>query len=229
MARISVKVDEAQLARIQRDLGSASRAVKTVMRRAVNKVAVGARAQIVRRVAVDIAVKQSELRARNIKLRRASYSVPEAVISVTGKRLSLLKLGSRQLKMGVKYRISRKGGWQKIPQAFQQDSKGRPIQMKSGHKGVFIRRKGQTGGRIARALSRLGLRKKTYGTQRVARLPIDELRGPSVPQVFTEVTEFARGVLETRLASRLMLEVDRQMLVVMQGKAPPPAAEVANG
>ena len=107
---LTIQADEAKIERVKRILGAFPRKAPMVMARAINKITVGARAEIVRGIAAEIAVKQSELRARNVRVSKASYTRWSARVRVTGRRIPLKKFGARQTRRGVTYRIRKGGG-----------------------------------------------------------------------------------------------------------------------
>ncbi len=190
---IEVNLDEASLRSAQRMLRNIPRGLNKVVSRAINKVGVWARKRIVDKVAADLPVKKGTLKKHNVKLKRASYFKWRAEINITGKRIPLIELKARAIKRGgVSYSIRKAGGRRRHKQAFI-------ATMRSGHKGVF-----------ARAGSNAG---------RVPRLPIIEQRGPSVPQVFENIQEFSSGLLETRMANKLGIELATQVEVLIEQEA----------
>jgi len=161
---ISVEVDPRQLAALERMLGGVRGGLPRVAARAVNKVARGARTRVVRAVAGRVAVKQGELRRRNVTLKTANYKHLSAHLRISGARIPVIRFGARQTRRGVSYRIEKRGSRRKVRRAFI-------ATMRSGHRGVFTRDplwehrypRGRSSGR-------------KHG------LPITELRGPSVPE-----------------------------------------------
>ena len=51
------------------------------------------------------------------------------------------------------------------------------------------------------------------------RLPITELRGPSVPHVLGKLRAFVREVFEAVMSQRLAMEIDRQVKVLLERRA----------
>jgi hypothetical protein len=119
--------------------------------RALNRTIASANTQAVRAISADLGgIKQSHIRD-GILVVRATPGKLEASLNVTGKRLPLIDFKAKQTATGVAYQLPT--GRDFVPHAFI-------ATMRSGHRGVFLRR-----GR--------------------KRLPIAELRGPSLPRVFT--------------------------------------------
>jgi hypothetical protein len=129
---IGIQYDEGRVAELQRDLADIPHGIERVLTRAVNKVAVAARTRVLRMVTEEINVRQSDIRQRNIKLRKASFDQLYAAISITGRRIPLRKFGARQTRRGVSYAI-RRGGRTEMRHAFL-------AEMKTGHRGVFRRK-----------------------------------------------------------------------------------------
>ncbi|HUX16030.1 MAG TPA: phage tail protein [Phycisphaerae bacterium] len=160
---LDVRVDEAQLKRIERLLAGIPRGLPRAVTRGVNQTAVTGRKTAIDEVYKDLALKKGDIRAA-MPLKRATFRRWTATVSVRGRRLRLLMFGARQIRRGVSYRVRRQGRRQTIRSAFI-------ATMRTGHRGVFRR-----------------LGKK--------RLPIIELRGPSIPYVF----ETAPGILARTMA-----------------------------
>jgi len=129
---IEVVVDKRQTRRLQRMLRAIPGGWRKAAGRAINKIGVKARKQVLQMVTREVAVKQKDLRQNNVRLTRASRDRLYAVLSITGRRIPLMDFGARQVKRGVTYRISRSGGRKRIANAFVKT-------MPSGHEGVFKR------------------------------------------------------------------------------------------
>ncbi len=115
---------------------------------------------------------------------RASWSRPEAVLIAKGPRLPLAAFGARVTKRGVTIRVKKHGGRRAVlHHAFMPPLKGDRV-------GIYQRRFQRPSG---------GQRWKDV------RLPIDELFGPSIPQMLSNV-----GVLDQVLADA-NVEYTRQL------------------
>lgn len=132
--------------------------------RALNRSLGSARTVLVRGIAQETKLRQSDVRAA-LKERLATFSRPEASIGASLKRIPLIKFNargpepSRGRGRGVSYRLG--SGRNRHPRAFI-------ATMGSGHRGVFVR-SGKT------------------------RLPIRELFGPSLGAVFKTFEADARA------------------------------------
>jgi len=136
MMNVQVRYDPRQLRQIERMLGGSPKQIKRVMVSSINKVARWANTRVLRGVAGEVAVKQAELKRRNIKLVKANYTRHHATIRIRGARIPLIRFGAKQLKRaGVSYRIRKNGKRKKAKGAFI-------ATMPSGHEGVFKRRSG---------------------------------------------------------------------------------------
>lgn len=250
--RVNVEIDEAQVERLVADLGLFAREVPRVLSRAINKVAVSARTEIVKRVVETVNLKTSDVRKRNVPLMKATQRTLAALVQVSGRRIPLGYFGAKNLSKsgrGVSYAITR-GQRKTIRQGFQ-------ARMSSGHAGLFMRKSrlskavefhekrlreiatGQkkysryalTGQRRTAMLAKLAreqaavqagmarLREESKTAGLVGRLPIAELRGPSVPRLVSRLAEFSGGGFEQMLGEKLGREIDNQVRVLLEQKA----------
>jgi hypothetical protein len=153
MMSVSIEGDNAVIA----DLGNMPEITTRAMVRAMNRAMASARTVMVRAVAADTGLTATAVRSA-MTLREATFDRPEARLATTMKRIPLIDFRargpepSRGKGRGVSYRLPHGRG--RHPNAFI-------ATMKSGHRGVFVRRgKG--------------------------RLPIQELFGPSLGHVFAK-------------------------------------------
>lgn len=161
----TVTVDGAAI--IDRDLEGAPAKVQRAFVRAAKRAIDSGRSVIVKLIAGDTGLKQKDVRD-SISMRYPSLSDPVASMRAKTKRLPLIDFKARQTKTGVTYR-NPGGGRSTVPGAFiattrsQTSADARPDLAGSGgaHVGVFKRR-----GK--------------------ARLPIRQLYGPSIGQVFSK-------------------------------------------
>lgn len=193
-----------------------------IISRALNKTAVWVRARVVRAVAGEIVLPQKEIR-KGVELIRASRARLRADVRITGRRIPLLRFGARQTKKGVSYRVSKRKGRTTVPGAFL-ESHGKRIRMKSGHQGVFARAKAR-GDHVVMGLGVLRGRMKSRtffrhlkahhaGLDRVPRLPIQELMGPSIPGVVQHAPDLLQRTL-VEATERTQMELRRQVEVLI--------------
>jgi len=152
--------------------------------RAMNRAIASGRTLMVQRIAGDTGLKSGDVR-KAMSLRNATAQRLEARLGVGLKRIPLYAFNAKGLfpsrgkGRGVSYRL--KGGAGRIANAFIAD-------MKSGHRGVFVR-------------------------SGKARLPIRELFGPSLGHVFAkyrpEGIERAREMFVTNFRHEMGFEADR--------------------
>ncbi len=155
---------------------------RPALARALNRVTTMARTRVVREIARSSSIKRSIV-TRAVRQRGASHtgSGPlESVIFATGRPISLKHFAARQLSYGVRAKVF--GKWQRFPGAFMGPRPGTIAPSLNGH--VFVR------------------------TTR-ARLPIEMLYGPSVPQELTRAA--ARQAFESVIASHLPLRVSHEL------------------
>jgi len=180
-----ITVDAKQLKRAEELLKNIPNGVSKAIVNAINRAAVGARTDAVRKVRDRYFIRAKDVR-ETIEIEKATYSNQAAIIHAKGSPLALSKFKIRPSKPPKKRRkkpvVARvvrgeKGG--AIPGAFV-------ARMQSGHIGVF-KRAGK------------------------ARLPIHELYGPSVPQMLghKSVITFVEERAQERLEERLEHEIER--------------------
>ncbi len=195
---IEVKVNKRQLRKVEQMLAHIPRGLNKVVSRGINKVAVSTRKKIVDKITSELNIGKGELKKRNMKLLKASYTKWRALLTIFGRRIPLVKFISRKqialggLKRGISYKIGKKGGTTRIRHGF-----------------------------LARArFDRLGAYVRAEeGGKRVGRLPIIELHGPSVPEVFDNIQEFSKALLERDIAAKLAKELETQVGVLIEQEA----------
>lgn len=200
-----VYLDPEQLRQVTALLANVPSGIEKALNRAINKVAIHARVEVVRMITDRLNLKQSDVRDRNVKLRKASYSNLVAVLAITGRRVPLKDFGAsfrQKSGGGVSYAIQRGGARVTIPDAFE-------ATMPSGHVGIFKRKPGK--GKASRS--------QTLRAQYPGSLPISKLYGPSVPAALKGIEEFAGGRFAFAMQTRLADEVTTQAALVLAGHA----------
>ena len=200
---IDVRVDERQLARVRRELAAYPGALKRVVPRAINKVAAGARTQIVRGLAGELTLTQKRIRDR-VGLRRASYRRWLAELTIGGRRYPLSAFRPRQTRKGLTLRLRRGEARMLIRHAFL--ARGR----------TPMRRAAGADERRPLTYDRAGDADRDGDDALVGRLPILRLLGPRLTDVADDVPELGRAVLDQRIATRLAKEIDRQVGVEVE-------------
>jgi len=143
--------------------------------RALNRAIGSGQSVMTKEIAADTGLKQKDVRDALVK-REATASRPEASLAATLKRIMLIKFGAkgptptRGKGRGVTYRL--KGGKGRVESAFI-------ATMKSGHTGVYRRAGAMQRGAAGPSASA----RKSAGAWS-GNLPIIELKGPSIGQVF---------------------------------------------
>lgn len=128
MARVSVELDMKGMIQV---INSTQEAVRVGTARAINRSAASARTALVRAVAKDVGLTQKAVRPQMVLREARPGPDPKATLSVSSKRIPLIKFGAKQFSYGVRAKL--KGGAKKYPGAFV-------ATMRSGHTGVFRRR-----------------------------------------------------------------------------------------
>ena len=190
---IELNVDNYQIKRLQETLELYPKLYKKIVSGSVNKIGVSARAHIARRVAKTLNVKIGELKERNVTLKKANYSSLTARIQIKGGRISLKYFAPKKAGKGISYKID-KGRRKRIDGAFF-------AKMQSGHEGVFARSKDR----------RMKPNVRTGKTLNKHNAAITELRGPSVPEKFSNIAEFAKTVHEQKISRDLQKELERRL------------------
>ena len=118
----------------------------------LNKVAKTVTTHASRAIAEDWNIKKGDIQ-KQIVIKKATPRTQQSIVKAKGKRIPLIKFKASQTATGVRVKVRRSGSAAEIKHAF--------ITAPGGNKSVFARR--------------------TIGGKRAARLPIDVLKGPSVP------------------------------------------------
>ncbi|MFO7598033.1 MAG: phage tail protein [Desulfocurvibacter africanus] len=154
----SVRLDPDDLLRAQVLLSSIPNGYRRAMVRSIDRTLITARKLATKRIREEINLKATDVKAA-IKVRKARYATLEGELGVKGKHIPLVKYGARQVKRGVSIQVLKRNS-RKISTAIFM------AQMKSGHFGVYWRKKDAAG-------------------QLVPRLPIKQRFGPSIPEVYS--------------------------------------------
>jgi hypothetical protein len=180
-----IRYDNDKIKKLERELRNFGKnALPKVMSRALNRTATGARTATSRMLSKEIGLKVGDVR-KKLVLIRASYRRWRSAITISRKRIPLIRFGARQTKKGVTYKKQRKRIL--IRHAFI-------TTMASGHTGVFKRK-----------FSR--------------RLPISELRGPSLGQVYTGAADQASRIHRESMV-RLEKNIHDQVQLILKRRLP---------
>jgi Prophage minor tail protein Z (GPZ) len=187
--KLSVKVDiDGALKKLQVTREAARKAIP----RALNKVAVTARAEAARAIKdAGYGMKIGAIK-NAISILRASDGELIVYIKATGRPIPLINFGARQVSGGVSVAV--KHGRKTIAGAFI-------ATMKSGHKGVFVRTDGSR--HISRRIRRGG-----------PQLPIRQLYGPSIPSQFT--SQAIRDAIARTARDRFPIVLKQELKYVLQ-------------
>jgi hypothetical protein len=187
---INVQFDQNKLRKIAH--GFDPDVIATAVYRAINKAAAQGNTAAKKAVRAEYTLPAAVIN-ENVYVRKATKARPTAEIVISSTRLSLSTVyKAKQNKKGVRVQIKRSKGKSVILHAFV-------TTMRSGHEGVFIR---ATANEAERKL--------------VARLPISELTGPTVPSLYGAPVpaKALEAVLSTKLYDifehELWYEYDRR-------------------
>lgn len=151
---------------------------QTAIRRALSRTAVSVRVAMARAMSDDTGLKVGTIRDR-LRVEIVDHADPVARISVSGARIPLIEFGARGPEPS---RGRGRGVTARLTGGAGRYPHAFIATMRSGHRGVFQRR----------------------GT---TRLPIYELRGPSLPKVFTKYIPLGLARGEEQLAKNLEHEL----------------------
>lgn len=233
---VHIKVDEAQLAKIQKLLRGVPKGMPKAMSRGINKTALWARTRIARKIKEKSALKVGDIR-KAIKIRKATLQRWSAVLNIEDEKIPLIKFKAKQSKrkhtfvtnekqsawlyynifkpkygpaaaFSLSYRVTRM-----FPVVtYEMFNQKKEITdafigtMPSGHKGIF------------RRSSYAAEQGESYGQG--GRYPIYELQGPSVGKLFEGSAGIARRV-QIAASLKLMDNIHTQVgLLLKKGKVP---------
>lgn len=185
MNRVDFQLD---IKALQRDLEELGRQAAQVMARSLNRAGVSGQTAMTRAVAADTGIAQKNIK-REIKLDKATRTVPRVALTIAGRRIPLIAFQargpepSRGRGKGVTYRLPTGRG--RVGDAFI-------ATMRTGHRGVFKRKPGAT-------------RRGKEPTR--PQLPIMELRGPSLPHVFEGKLSAFHAAAQESLVRNLQSEI----------------------
>jgi len=171
------------------NLRAFSPALTNIVVRAINRSITSARAAVVPAMAADLGLKQKDVRDA-LKFRKATWASPEARIAASLKRIPLIDFNARGPEpskgrgRGVTYKLSGTRG--RLEQAFI-------VTLRSGHRGVFMRKAGST--------------HKSVGAWS-KNLPLDkEKKGPSLGHVFKKYLPLGLARAKEAMATNLKHEL----------------------
>ena len=132
MATVGIKLDIDPVLRSLDRLGI-DLAEKAITR-SLNRTITGVRTAASRAVREELTLKAKDVN-RELAVRRARRRDLEAALDISVTATGLIKFRARQTQRGTTVQVKRRGGRKRISHAFI-------AKMKSGHVGVFVRRKG---------------------------------------------------------------------------------------
>ena len=165
---------------LKKSLEGMGRSAPMILARSLNRAASEGQTAMVKAISADTGILQKDVR-REIKVDKANKTRPMATVVIAGRRIPLIAFGARGPEPS---RGRGRGVSYRLP-----TGRGRVPQAfiatvgTGGHRGVFKRRK-------------------------TKRLPIVELRGPSLPHVFEKFFPTFRTVAEQSLLKNIAHEID---------------------
>lgn len=203
-ANITIKMDQAELDKITTMLAEFPNSAKKVRVRAVNKTLTGVRTDATNAISDEVTATKTAIRS-TFGLLKSNYSDERGIIYSKGAPLPLIAYSARQTNKGVTAQIDRTDARVLWPSAFistvrtaQQAASGI-----EGHKGVFSRKKPPYKTKASPSLPW-----KRFGRPEL-RLPIKEMYGPSIPNVFARETAMKKSLASAD--ERLQKNVDHEL------------------
>ena len=201
--KFKVSVDGQSIDSFVRDLGALPKDVESALAPAINKTAMTGRARIADAVTERTNIKRGSV-LEVLKLQRATKANPVATIAFSDKpRPAFDFKGLSVGKKGISVEFYKGKGRRRYKHAFVATVASAAQRAQGvGHKGVFQREKGRD--------RKNRLTKKGYAR----RLPIDELKGPSVVATFQEAPQVAQGIVNNlgdELQKNLLAQIDYRM------------------
>lgn len=190
--RITVTVQDDKVQRLLTDLKGKS---KRIIADAVNKTIENTKTQAIRKVADESRAQQKYVR-KATKVKKASYSKPVAILSMSSRRLPVTAFKARQTKKGITF-VGRNGRRELVPRAFIQRAAS-----KRNWRGAWMRKFSRTG-------SATGL--DYAGRGRRGRLPLRKLKAVSVGHVMfaPSILNHLHNTISTRWQINIHQAIDR--------------------
>lgn len=180
---ISIQIDTGQAERLRAAVDRAGKSLPREISAAINQVARKSRLGIGRKIRQEVTIKKKESeQALKITSRASPSGLSSTIVLGKTPRLGLRHFGARQDKRGVSYKISKRGGRQRIEGAFQGPRPG--VQKVSWRGNVFIR-------------------------EGKSRLPIRQIKGVSAWGVF--VKNKYQGPQAKEIEAELRKQVERRI------------------
>ncbi len=188
---ISVTIDKAKMARIERAAADIPKALPRIMVRSLKRTAAGGRTELDKQLRQRLTVRKKTVMKRILDEQKATSANWVWRLGISSERISLGSFRHRVSKRrGVSYSIS-KGQRKRIPSAFERDN---PNAKDDTPKAIF--------------------RRAERGGKPVGRYPLLFLKGPSIGQAVKDAPALLAKVQQTgsaRLEREIMHGVDRAL------------------
>jgi len=174
----TVTIDHSSMVELELSLSTIKGGAKAAIRYATNDSISGVRTESVKLIGGKITAPATVIR-KHFSMNKMSVADMSADITCLGDPLPLISYSARGVRKGVSVKVLKAGTRSIVRHAFI-------ATMKSGHKGVFWRKSNVRGGTW-----KIGVRRTlpsfTTGSQlKKYQLPIHELYGPRIPDVFDD-------------------------------------------
>ncbi len=207
---MEIAIEDDGLIELQATISTFRGGSKVVITRATNdtlKAIVTKSSQTIRgKVTLKAAVVKAAFKVESMTVKDLN-----AVISCQGEPIPLINYSATKTKKGVSVKVLKAGKKKTIPHAFIATMPQKK-DMVSGHKGVFWREENVRGERWKVGVKRkLPTWEKGSGIEKKIQLPINELYGPRIPDIFDDPEIMAPVFAEAniRLQDRLEHHTNR--------------------
>lgn len=168
MIRLQFELNKKQLRSVERDLKKLESRMPKILSRVADKTATSARVSLVKEMQGTYTEKSAKLK-KNIEIQKASPNDPIAEIKVTGKpQPAIYFRHSKGGRGGAKLQVRTDGAFAPVVSK-KGGRKAFIAQMRSGHKGIFQRRKEKYMEKSPR-MSRPNINKETQHTEQIKEL-----------------------------------------------------------
>jgi len=200
---MTIRIDQADLTRVQIRLAGIRNGASTVMMRALNQTLSGAKTDASKLMREQVTAKKKDL-DEHITPRKASVADLTAAVHFDHKSIPLSKFEVRAEPLGVSSRIWKRKGWTFHPHAFVGT-------MRTGHAGAFRREYSRRQGPGTYKAATLGRRVPWKQLPKKYRFPITQLWGPTVKNLMADIEEPLLPKVGNLASERLATNMERQL------------------
>lgn len=199
----TIEIDKSDLIAVDFTINQINGGAKVAIMRATNDVLAGVRTESTRAIFNKVTLKSAVIR-KHFKLNKMSTADMSADVECSGGPLPLINYGARQVNKGVSVKLLKAGKRDTIRHAF--------VTTVGAHTGAFWREENIRGKKWPVGMRRtLPSPKGKNDPMRKFQLPIKQLYGPAVPDIFNDddIMAAAMSNADVRMNDRLKYHTDR--------------------